>query len=163
MRFCASTRLSCLLLTLWSLGAWAAATESTSPPGVRTRNVTLTTAAEAVHVSTAIPTTLTFDTPVNGRAAVLNDTTLVEILAVGERSLTLLALEELREPVTLRVPLSDASSWAAPVFRLISMVDVVDAQVLVFQNISSPELSFVRFRGSHALCVMRVAARRARG
>jgi len=79
---------------------------------------------------------------------------LVEILAVGERSLTLLALEELREPVTLRVPLSDASSWAAPVFRLISMVDVVDAQVLVFQNISSPELSFVRFRGSPPLRVV---------
>ncbi|WIG93225.1 DUF2381 family protein [Myxococcus sp. SDU36] len=159
MGFCVSTRLSSLLLTFWSLAAWAASPESTFPPSrVRTRNVTLSMAAEPVHISTAIPTTLTFDTPVNGREAVLNDTTLVEILAVGERSLTLRALAELRKPVTLRVPLSGASSRVAPVFKLTTATDVVDAQVLVFRDASGPELLRARLAELEARCAACEAA-----
>lgn len=122
------------------------------------RNVVLSAKAEAIRVSTSVPTTLTFDVAVNARAAVLSDTALVEVLAVGERSLTLRALEALHEPVTLRVPLSDASALMAPVFKLTTTADVVDAQVLVFRDDSSPELLRARLADLEARCAACEAA-----
>ncbi|WIG93803.1 DUF2381 family protein [Myxococcus sp. SDU36] len=153
------------LLALLVLPSVAAA-EGALSPRLQMRNVALAAKAEAVRVSTTVPTTLTFDMPINAGAAVLSDGTRVEILDRGERSLTLRALEELREPVTLRVPLPDASAQAAPLFQLSTPGDVVDAQVRVFREASAPELLRVRLAELEARCAVceaALAAQRERG
>ncbi|AEI64019.1 DUF2381 family protein [Corallococcus macrosporus] len=129
-----------------------AAAEGALTPSLQMRNVALAEQAEAVRLSTTVPTTLSFDMPIDARAAVLSDGTRVEILDRGERSLTLRALEPLREPVTLRVPLSAASAQAAPLFQLSTPGDVVDAQVRVFREASAPELLRARLAELEARC-----------
>ncbi|NOK37941.1 DUF2381 family protein [Corallococcus exercitus] len=140
------------MLVFLSFVAWAAAEEDAVQPRLRMRNVTLTAKAEEVRVSTRIPTTLTFDTPINAHALKLSEKAPVEILAVGERSLTLRALEELSEAVALRVPFLNESILTAPVFKLTTAADVVDAQVLVFRDASAPGLMQARLAALEARC-----------
>ncbi|MGE6763255.1 DUF2381 family protein [Corallococcus interemptor] len=154
------------MLALLSFAAWAAAAEDSAPPKTQVRSVALTAKAEGVRVSTRIPTTLTFDTPINAQAVKLGDKAPVEILAVGERSLTLRALEELSEAVTLRVPFLNASPLMAPVFKLTTAADVMDTQVLVFRDASAPELMQARLAALEArcsACESALAAQRERG
>jgi uncharacterized protein (TIGR02268 family) len=122
------------------------------------RTVALTAKAEGVRVSTRIPTTLTFDTPIDPQAVKLGDKAPVEFLSVGDRSITLRALEELSEAVTLRVPLLNESILTAPVFKLTTAADVVDAQVLVFRDASAPELMQARLAALEARCSVCEAA-----
>ncbi|MBN9685897.1 DUF2381 family protein [Corallococcus sp. NCSPR001] len=155
-----------LLVVLLSFVTWTAAADDSSSPKARVRSVALTAKAEGVRVSTRIPTTLTFDTPINAQAVKLGDKAPVEILGVGERSVTLRALEELSEAVTLRVPFLNESSLTAPVFKLTTAADVVDAQVMVFRDASAPELMQARLAALEArcsACEAALAAQRERG
>ncbi|WP_301340957.1 DUF2381 family protein [Corallococcus carmarthensis] len=152
MRFRPLPRLPGLLLAFLSFAAWAAAAEDSALPRLRMRTVALTAKAEGVRVSTSIPTTLTFDTPINAQAVKLGEKAPVEILGAGERSLTLRALEELSEAVTLRVPFLNESILTAPVFKLTTAADVVDAQVLVFREASAPELIRAQLAALEARC-----------
>ncbi|RKH06267.1 DUF2381 family protein [Corallococcus sp. CA053C] len=152
MRFRPLPRLPGLLVVLLSFTAWAAAAEDSALPRLRMRTVALTSKAEGVRVSTRIPTTLTFDTPINAQAVKLGDKAPVEILSVGDRSVTLRALEELSEAVPLRVPLLNEPILTAPVFKLTTAADVVDAQVLVFRDTSAPELMQARLAALEARC-----------
>lgn len=130
------------------------------------RNVALTAKVEVVRVSTRIPTTLTFDARLNRAAVHLGDNAPVEILAEGERSLTLRALEELSEAVTLRVPFLEGPTPTVAVFKLITETDVVDAQVLVFSNANAPELVQARLAELEAratACEAALAEQRERG
>ncbi|WP_272491349.1 DUF2381 family protein [Corallococcus exercitus] len=152
MRFRPLPRLSGLLLAFLSFAAWAAAAEDSALPRLRMRTVALTAKAEGVRVSTRIPTTLTFDAPINAQAVKLGDKASVEFLSAGDRSITLRALEELSEAVTLRVPFLNESILTAPVFKLTTASDVVDAQVLVFRDASAPELMQARLAALEARC-----------
>ncbi|RKG71017.1 DUF2381 family protein [Corallococcus exercitus] len=152
MRFRPLPQLPGLLVVLLSFVTWTAAAEESSSPKARVRSVALTAKAEGVRVSTRIPTTLTFDTPINAQAVKLDDKAPVEILGVGERSVTLRALEELSEAVTLRVPFLNEPSLTAPVFKLTTAADVVDAQVMVFRDASAPELMQGRLAALEARC-----------
>ncbi|WP_158616278.1 DUF2381 family protein [Corallococcus interemptor] len=158
-------RLSGLLLALLSFATGAAA-EDDALPRLRMRNVALTAKAEGVRISTRVPTTLTFDTPINAQAMNLVEKASVEILAVGERSVTVRALEELSDAVTLRVPLLNESILMAPVFKLTTAEDEVDAQVLVFRDTRAPELMQARLAELEArssACEAALTAQRERG
>ncbi|AFE05187.1 hypothetical protein COCOR_03375 [Corallococcus coralloides DSM 2259] len=152
MRFRPLPRLPGLLLALLSSTAWAAAAEDSSLPKAQVRSIALAEKAGGVRVSISIPTTLTFDAPIDAQAVKLGEKAPVEILAVGGRSLTLRALEELSEAVTLRVPFLNESILTAPVFKLTTAADVVDAQVMVFRDASAPELMQARLAALEARC-----------
>ncbi|WIG94602.1 DUF2381 family protein [Myxococcus sp. SDU36] len=127
-------------------------------PRLRMRNVVLTAKAEPVRISTAVPTTLTFDAPIDTQSVRLADSTAVELLAVGGRSITLRAVASVTEPVALRLRLQGPSTQAAPVFLLTSAEDVVDAQVMVFHEANALALLQARVEELEARCAACEAA-----
>ncbi|WP_323379162.1 DUF2381 family protein [Pyxidicoccus xibeiensis] len=155
-----------LLLALLSMAAGAAETATPPSPSLQFRRVPLTAKTEVVRVAPGIPTTLNFDAEINQQAVKRDAPARVRLLAISERSVTLMTEGELREGVTLRVPFLNEPALAEPVFQLVTATDVADGQVMIYRSANAPELMRARLaelEARSAVCEAALSAQRERG
>jgi len=155
-----------LLLALLSMAAGAAESETSPRPSLQFRRVPLTTKTEVVRVAPGIPTTLTFDAEINQQAVRRDAPARVRLLSSGDRSVTLVTEGELGEGVTLRVPFLNEPTLAEPVFQLVTDVEVMDSQVMVYRSANAPELMQARLtelEARSAACEAELSTQRERG
>ncbi|WP_164001580.1 DUF2381 family protein [Pyxidicoccus caerfyrddinensis] len=150
------SQLSRLVLVLVPLLSWTAAAEPNPERTRKERRVTLSAAPVEIRVAPGTVTTLVFDASLD-RQSVELDRTRFALVDVGDRTLILEPLAELKGEVALRVRFADASQPESK-FNLITHPAEVDSQVRLFRDARSPEAMQAQVAELEARCAACEAA-----
>jgi uncharacterized protein (TIGR02268 family) len=150
------SQLSRLVLVLVPLLSWTAAAEPNPERARKERRVTLSAAPVEIRVAPGTVTTLVFDASLD-RQSVELDRTRFALVDVGDLTLVLEPLAELKGEVALRVRFADASKPESR-FNLITHPSEVDSQVRLFPDARSPEAMQAQVAELEARCAACEAA-----